>query len=209
MAHVFDRYYKKYDAWYDTHVCAFLSELEAVKKALPRRGKGLEIGCGTGRFAAALGIHTGIDPSSPMRKLACARGVNAVAGRGENIPFPAGAFDYAAIIITLCFVQDPAQVLTEANRVLKKRGRIAVGIVDKQSSLGRFYQQKKSVFYKQARFFSVKEVTKLLKQCGFGTFSYYQTLSALPDAMVSVEHAAKGFGKGGFVVISAVKQKEL
>jgi ubiquinone/menaquinone biosynthesis C-methylase UbiE len=208
MANAFDRYYNKYDAWYDEHKFAFLSELEAVKKALPRRGKGLEIGCGTGRFAAELGIDIGIDPSAAMRKIARARGVKALPGRGEAIPFPDCAFDYAAIIITLCFVQDPAKVLAEAGRVLKKRGRIVIGIVDKNSFLGKFYKRKKSVFYKQAKFLSVKEVTKLIKQCGFGSFSYYQTLSVLPDAMRSAEHAAKGFGRGGFAVISAVKGKD-
>jgi hypothetical protein len=61
------------------------------------------------------------------------------------------------------------------------------------------------VFYKQAKFFRVKEITDLLKETGFGLFSYYQTISISPDKMNSVEKPKKGFGKGGFVVISAKK----
>ncbi|MDD5005381.1 MAG: class I SAM-dependent methyltransferase [Candidatus Omnitrophica bacterium] len=205
MSDVFDRYYKKYDAWYDKHKFAFLSELEAIKKVLPRNKKGLEIGVGTGRFAAELGITTGIDPSRNMLEIAQKRGVNARLGFGENISFLNEVFDYVAVIITLCFVKDPQKVLKEAFRVLKRNGRIIIGIVDKESFLGKFCQRKKSAFYKQAKFLSTKEVTDLLKETGFGSFSYYQTISILPDKMDSLEKPRKGFGKGGFVVISAGK----
>ncbi len=40
MNNVFDSYYKKYNAWYDKNKFAYLSELEAVKKVLPRKGFG-------------------------------------------------------------------------------------------------------------------------------------------------------------------------
>lgn len=202
---VFDKFYRKYDAWYDRHQFVFLSELEAIKKVLPQGKKGLEIGVGTGRFAAALGITAGIDPSRRMLEIARERGVNAKFGTGEDIPFPGGAFDYAAIIITLCFAENPGKVLEEAHRVLRKNGKIIVAIVDKESFLGKFYRKKKSVFYKQARFLSAEEVSALLKEAGFAAFSYYQTLSVLPDQMRSVEQPQKGFGKGGFAVIAGKK----
>lgn len=51
---VFDRYAGDYDTWFDTHAEVFVSELDAVRALLPNRGKGVEIGAGTGRFAAAL-----------------------------------------------------------------------------------------------------------------------------------------------------------
>ncbi|MBN1913678.1 MAG: class I SAM-dependent methyltransferase, partial [Candidatus Omnitrophica bacterium] len=167
--------------------------------------RGLEVGVGTGRFAQNLGISTGIDPSEKMLEIARARGVDAKVGFGENIPFPDGTFDYVAIIITLCFVKDPAKVLAQARRVLKSAGRIIVAIVDKESFLGRYYQRKKSVFYKQARFLSVKEAIGLLKGAGFSRFVFYQTISVLPKKMASVEKPKKGFGKGGFIVIGARK----
>jgi len=205
MNNVFDKNYEKYDAWYDKHKFAFLSELKAIKKVLPRNGKGLEIGVGTGRFAEALGIADGIDPSPSMLALAQKRGIKVCSGFGEDMPFAAGTFDHVAMIITLCFVSDPLKVLNEAARVLKKDGKIIIGIVDKYSFLGRFYQKKKSVFYRQAKFMSVDDVTGNLKAAGFRVVSIYQTISILPDKMKAVEEPKEGFGRGGFVVISANK----
>jgi len=206
MSDVFGKHYKKYDAWYDKHKFAFLSEIEAIKKVLPRNKKGLEIGVGTGRFASRLGIKYGVDPSENMLKIAQKRGIDAHRAQGERLPFDSSALDYIAIIITLCFVKDPVKVLIEAKRVLKKRGKVIIGIIDKDSFLGRFYQGKKSLFYRQAHFFGVRELTDLLKMTGFSRISYYQTIYKFPDKMHSVEKPKKGFGKGAFVVISGEKR---
>ena len=202
----FDRYYKKYDAWYDKNKFAYLSELEAIKKVLPKEGKGLEVGIGTGRFAGPLDITVGIDPAKNMVEIARQRGVDARLGSGEDLPFIDGAFDYVAVIITLCFVKDPQKVLREAKRVLKRNGKIIIGIINKDSFLGKFYHEKKSVFYKQANFFSAKEVVDLLKRTGFSRFSYYQTIFKFPDMINSIEKPKKGLGEGGFVVISAKEE---
>ena len=206
MRGVFGRYCQRYDTWYDRNRFAYLSELEAVKKVLPRRGKGLEVGVGTGRFAGPLGIGYGLDPSKEMLDVAKKRGVKIKKGFGERLAFKDGDFDYAAIIITLCFVMDPGRVLKEAHRVLRKGGRIILGIVDKDSFLGRFYKRKKSLFYKKARFFNVKEVTDMLRKAGFSGFSRYQTLYRLPGEMRSVHRPRRGSGRGGFVVVSGVKK---
>lgn len=202
MSNVFNRYWKKYDAWYDKYRFAYLSELAAVKKVLPKKGKGLEIGVGTGRFASALGIEYGIDPSRNMLKLARKRGIDARLGTGDKIPFASSAFDYVTIINTLCFVKDPIKVLQEARRVLKKKGRLIIGIINKSSFLGEFYQKKKSLFYRQAHFLDIKETVDLLRQSGFKKFSYFQTLFYLSEEISSIENPKKGFGKGGFVVVS-------
>ncbi|MBU4312227.1 MAG: class I SAM-dependent methyltransferase [Candidatus Omnitrophica bacterium] len=203
MSNIFDKYHKRYDMWYDKHRSIYLSEVEAIRRVLPKKGKGLEIGVGTGRFASALGITAGIDPAKNMVTIARQRGVDARLDFGEDLSFKNASFDYAAIIITLCFVKDPLKVLKEARRILKKNGRIIIGIIDKDNFLGKFYQKKKSVFYKEANFFSVKEVEDLLRAAGFSYFSYYQTIFRLPKKIDSIERPRKGFGKGGFVVISA------
>lgn len=206
MKNVFDRFYKRYDAWYDRNNFAYLSELEALRKVLPKKGKGLEIGVGTARFAAPLGIKYGIDPSKKMLEIAKKRGVKVRLGNGEKLHFKNSPFDYVVIIITLCFVKNPVKVLSEAKRVLKKNGKIIIGIIDKESFLGKHYQRKKSVFYKQANFFSVKGLVNLLKATGFSRFSYYQTVFHLPEEINSIEKPKRGFSKGGFVVISGEKR---
>ncbi len=206
MRTVFDKNYKRYDEWYDRNRFVYLSELNVLKKALPKKGKGLEIGVGTGRFASKLGIPYGIDPSSNMLKIAWKRGINVQVARGEELPFEDSTFDYVLITITLCFVKDPRKVLVEAKRVLKKGGKIIVGIVDSNSFLGKYYrEEKESVFYKNARFFGIEELTGLLSALQFNKFSYYQTLYDLPEKIISVQKIKKGFGEGGFVVIKACK----
>jgi len=203
---IFDRYYQKYDSWYEKNRFAYLSELAVLKKSIPKNKRGLEIGVGTGRFAAPLNISEGIDPSPQMLEIAKQRGVSVRLGTGEDIPFAENEFDYAALIMTLCFVSNPLKVLKETGRVLKTGGRLIIGIVDKESFLGKFYESKKSIFYKNAHFFSIPELTMMLKKVGFGRFVYYQTLFSFPEEMTAVERPLKGFGKGGFVVVKSVKE---
>ncbi len=200
---IFNEHYEEYEAWYDKHKFTFLSEVEALKMALPEKGKGLEIGVGTGRFADSLGIANGIDPSPKMLELARRRGIDAQLGSGEKLPFPDNAFDHVAIINTLCFVKEPMAVLKETGRVLKANGKIIIGIIDKNNFLGRFYQKKKSLFYKQSHFFTTEEAAALLSQAGFQKFSFWQTVFTFPDEISEIEKPLKGFDHGGFVVIRA------
>jgi len=205
MKNIFDQYWRRYDTWYDEYKFAYLSEIEAIKKVLPMKGKGLEIGVGTGRFASVLGISNGIEPSTKMAKLAQKRGIRVQIGNGENLPYRDKEFDYVLIAITICFVQKPKKVISEAKRVLKDNGKIILAIVDQNSFLGKFYQEKKSIFYKEANFFSVKEMVKLLEDNEFGKFSFYQTIFNLPEKVKTIETPLEGYGKGGFVVISGEK----
>jgi len=208
MSNIFDKHYKQYDAWYEKNKCAYLSELEAIKKVLPKSGRGLEIGVGTGRFAHPLGIAIGIDPAKNMVEIAKQRGVDVLVGSGECLSFKNTTFDYVAIIITLCFVKDPLKVLKETRRVLKKHGKVIICIIDKNSFLGEYYQKKKSIFYHEAHFFSTEEVIVLLKTMGFNTSLYYQTIFTFPDKMNSIEKPQRGYGRGSFVIIRAKKLLE-
>jgi 7,8-dihydropterin-6-yl-methyl-4-(beta-D-ribofuranosyl)aminobenzene 5'-phosphate synthase len=91
----FDEHHNRYESWFATHNAAYCSELLAVRSLLPRDGFGLEIGVGTGRFAAPLGISVGLDPSAAMLEHASARGIRVVRGVAEQLPFATGSFDYA------------------------------------------------------------------------------------------------------------------
>jgi len=206
MNSVFDRYYQEYDEWYDRHKFAYLSELEALKKVLPYKGFGLEIGVGTGRFSAVLGINVGIDPSWNMVKIAQRRGVKGVVGIGEALPFKNGRFAYVVLMVTICFVENPSLVMQETKRVLRSGGRIIIGIVDKNSFLGRKYQSKKSKFYERANLYSPEEIGKVLSNTGFQKIQYYQTLFSFPEEMTSIDRIEKGSGVGGFAVITGEKR---
>lgn len=80
---------------------------------------GLEVGLGTGRFAAHLGIKIDVDPSMAMLAYAAERGVLGLQGTAEALPFKSTILDFALVVTTICFVDDPVAMLVEARRVLK------------------------------------------------------------------------------------------
>lgn len=91
---------------------------------------------GTGRFATALSLDWGIDPSEEMLRLARKRGCRVLRGEGEHLPFADAGFGWVLMVTVLCFVRDPGRVIGEAFRVLRPGGRLILGIIDPQSELG-------------------------------------------------------------------------
>ncbi|MBS3794732.1 MAG: class I SAM-dependent methyltransferase, partial [Candidatus Thorarchaeota archaeon] len=76
----------------------------------------LEVGVGSGRFARALGIEVGIDPSRELLEMAKQRDINIALARGEDGVFMNGSFGTVFLIVTICFLENPMKVLTEINR---------------------------------------------------------------------------------------------
>jgi SAM-dependent methyltransferase len=68
---------------------------------MPWQGRGLEIGVGTARFAAPLGVQVGLDPSRPMLEYAFERGISTIQGVAEALPFRDGSYDYAVAVTTI------------------------------------------------------------------------------------------------------------
>ncbi len=201
---VFETDSERYERWFENHSSAYQSEVTAVQMALPASGRGLEVGTGTGRFSTPFGIVDGVEPAAAMRRVAEARGINVLDAKAEALPFPDGTFDFVLMVTTICFVDDPLQACREAGRVLKSGGYLVIGLVDSNSELGQQYESRKaeSPFYRDARFFSVAELTQIMTNAGFENFRYHQTLFQSPEASGKVEPVKEGFGKGGFVVIS-------
>jgi ubiquinone/menaquinone biosynthesis C-methylase UbiE len=206
----FDRFAEEYDSWYEEYPAILESEINAIKPHLPLEIlsiKTLEIGVGTGRFAERLKVEYGVDPSLNMIKIAKKRGIKVVLGVAESLPFLEKSFDLVLMITTLCFLKKPEEALREVKRILKSKGRFVIGIIDRESPLGKIYEAKKekSKFYKYANFFSVEEVLKLLEKTGFKILKITQTLFQNPKDIKIQEEFKEGFGEGGFVVISAEK----
>jgi SAM-dependent methyltransferase len=203
----FDRDPERYDRWFDRHAIAYRSELLAVRALTPVAGFGLEIGVGSGRFAAPLGVACGVDPSRPMLLRARERGVPVLRAVAEALPFARATFDYALIVTTICFVDDPPAMLAETRRVLKRGGAVVVGLVDRDSSLGRHYlaHQAESPFYADASFFTAADVERLLMDTGFVDPVWVETLSEAPDRLARIEPARPGRGEGAFLVVRATR----
>lgn len=203
----FEAYHSRYEAWFRRHPAAYHAELLAVRARLPRHGLGVEIGVGTARFAAPLGISVGLDPSRAMLAYAVERGVSGIQGVAEALPFKDAVFDYGLVVTTICFVDDPQKMLNESHRVLKSGAPLVVGFVDRASRLGQQYlaHQDESVFYREARFYSALEVEKLLGDSGFVDLIWGQTLSKPLNEIQEIEPLCDGHGHGGFVVVKAVR----
>ena len=207
----FDNLAPAYDAWFEEEgKDIFAIEVRAFDEVLPSLPKPwLEIGVGSGRFAQALGIETGIDPSVRLLEMARKRGVTALLGKGEERLFDEGSFGTVFLIVTLCFVSSPLDVLQEAYRILLPSGRVVLGLVLRESPWGKFYHQKKQQghrFYKYATFYSYDEVVRLLEQAGFLIEKVVSTLFQKPGEVEYMESPRNGYSAdAGFTIIVAGK----
>ena len=125
----------------------------------------------------------------------------------EKLSFPEERFDFALMVTTICFIDDVDKSFQEVQRVLRSRGIFVIGFVDKDSPLGRTYQQRKdeNVFYREATFYSSAEVISFFQQGGFENPKIIQTVFGKLEDIGSVQDFKNGYGEGGFVVIRAVK----
>jgi len=206
----FDTLASEYDAWFEEEgKPIFDIEVKAFHEVLALLPKPwLEVGVGSGRFAQALGIGTGIDPSAKLLEMAKKRGIKVFLARGEEQFFNKETFGTVFLVMTLCFVDSPV-VLREAHRVLKPEGKIVLGLVLRESPWGKFYQAKKQEghrFYRHATLYSYQEVERLLTDSGFIIEEAVSTLFQRPGEVKKMENPREGFSvDAGFTVVMAGK----
>lgn len=204
----FDQHSQAYDLWFDKHQHIYATELKAIAECIPSHGVGLEIGVGSGRFAQPLGIGFGVEPARNMAAMATRRGVMVVQGVAEVLPFKDCAFDYILMMTSICFMESVACAFSEAHRVLQETGIAVVAMINRDSTLGKTYYRKKSesLFYKDACFYSVPEVTALMNSAGFNDFTYQQILiDELSEKRAEIT-ITDGYDQGGIVVVCGRKR---
>jgi ubiquinone/menaquinone biosynthesis C-methylase UbiE len=132
----------------------------------------LDVGCGTGRLAAALherGCRVwGIDPSPEMVAAAKRRGVNAKLARAEQLPFKEGWFERAVLWLTVHLLDRP-RAFAELRRVLAPEGRVVIATFD-PSHFDRFWLNE--IFpslerIDRERFPTEEDLTRELSASGF------------------------------------------
>jgi SAM-dependent methyltransferase len=126
-------------------------------------------------------------------------------GVTEAHPLLDRSYDTALVVTTVCFVDDVDATLREARRILRPDGQLLIGYIDKESRIGRQYQQMKdeNPFYRDATFVATDDLLDALESAGFGAFETVQTIFELPDEMTAVNSVRPGHGDGSFVAIRA------
>ncbi len=201
----FEAHSGRYEKWFARHEAAYASELLAVRALLPYQGKGLEIGVGTARFAAPLGIEFGLDPAAAMLAHARQRGVKVVRGVAEALPFTADSFDYALMVVVLSFLDDAPAGLAEIRRVLRPGGALVIAFIDKGAPSGKAYLARHAhkVFFRDATFYDGEKVQQLLGDAGFRDLRWGQTLFRQPEDLTEIEPLRSGHGSGAFAAVRA------
>ncbi len=208
---LFDDQAEKYDAWYDTKgKLAFEIELAALRPLLGDLPKPwLEVGVGSGRFAARLGIEMGVDPSEKLLEFARRRGVQVFCAYGESLPFENSSLGTVFLLTTWEFLAQPGAVLKEIYRVLKPEGRLVNGYLDRNGKWGKSYIEKARQghqLFRHARFDDYQTVVGLTRQAGFEVLRTVSTLFQGPRETAILEAPQEGYIPGAsFVVIVARK----
>lgn len=186
----------------------FASELLAIREILPEPGRWVEIGVGSGRFASALGIDTGVEPAEGIAGLARARGIQVLNGVAEDLPLADRSVDAVFLIATLCFLNDMARAFAEVTRVLVLGGAAIVGFIPSDSPFGRTYSETPAddPFFRHATLQRRTAVVAAISDAGLRLERAACTLMADPAvANDRVETPTDGWDRGSFVVLCAIK----
>ena len=135
----------------------------------------LDVGSGTGRFAAALGDQArvwGVDPSPEMLEVARGRAptVRFKEGSAEQLPFKDGWFERAVLWLVVHLLDGP-RAFPELHRVLAPGGRLLVATFDPSYFdafwLNRLFPSLEAI--DRARFPTPDELRAALEAAGFAT----------------------------------------
>jgi ubiquinone/menaquinone biosynthesis C-methylase UbiE len=201
---VADDYDNHYDASngrdYYSHIC------DGVISALPKNGKLLDIGCGTGLFMQRY-LKTGreaigIDISQGMIRRAKTRRVSDVAlGTAEVLPFRNESFDAVSSLLAFSYFQHPESMLEESFRVLKPGGSLSIctlgrniftSMVPAAYRIGEKLNVKRvGMAYFSEHYYKEEEIKKLLEDVGFVDTNVFRRSFAHVDLRPSVYYLSK------------------
>jgi len=172
-----------YEKWYQNEgQCADKEEKEILQWLIDQFTNVtsiIEIGCGTGHFSRwfeSLGLNvTAFDISMNMIGEAKKRAkLDFLIGDAGNIPIASKSFDLVTFITTLEFLEQPEAALIEAKRIAIK-GMI-LGVINKNSRLGKQYKQIGGPIWDVATFYTPKELKKLVsKMTNKAIHTFYRT----------------------------------
>ncbi|MFA4875846.1 MAG: class I SAM-dependent methyltransferase [Methanoregula sp.] len=185
----FDQFSADYDRWFDTNQDIYKGQLSCLRSHIPSSGTGLEIGAGSGRFAAPLKIRYCLDPSRQLLLIARQRGMETVQGTGESLPWRCGVFDFVLMMTVICFMDSPDEAFCEACRVLRPGGTLIIGFFDRNGEIARQEEMRspRGQFLRYAKFWSADEVRRSLARSGFTAGEIREDLHGISLAIAQKE----------------------
>jgi ubiquinone/menaquinone biosynthesis C-methylase UbiE len=188
VVNAFNQIAHLYDAWYETHQGKQIldAEIKAVEAQIPRSGLGLEIGAGTGMFAAHINKFDRpiicLEPSKEMITRSLQRCRYTILGSGENIPLRS-VTDFVYLVTVLEFISKPEKVLNEIKRISKNPTYLTLLFINADSSWGTFYKklgERGDPIFKHAKLYDVGEVFELLEDSGYEVKKIIGTITTSP-----------------------------
>jgi|GEM_PF-904412 len=213
---IFDKTASTYDNWYLSPIGmhAFCSELMGLEALLPHSGLGVDIGAGTGIFAAHLSTAERdvvcIDPSPGMLRMARKRGLPAILATAESLPMKIGSLDFAYAVTVIEFLEDPVKALRSISVTLKEDATLVILLINSESTWGEQYSkqaEKGDPVFSHARLYTEGEASSLLEKAGFELLEIMGTLTASPDEPIK-EYKLVSVKQGvGVILIKAGKMR--
>jgi len=137
---------------------------------LPAAGRVLDLGGGTGQVAQALqGFADQIvvlDESVGMLRQARLKGLPAVRGEAERLPFANGAFARILMVDTFHHLRDQRKAATELLRVLAPRGRLVIEEGNVEQTAVRIIALLEKLILMRSRFYAPQAVQAMFEAAG-------------------------------------------
>lgn len=162
-------------------------------------GRILDIGCGTGRYGAALSSAgfavVGVD-ASPDQLRHC-RGIEeTLLADATGLPFSAGSFDACILVLMLHQLtpENQVQALRECSRVLRKTGLIAIKTCSQEDLQGRPFGTyfPSALAINQRRYPALEALVSGLQDAGIGDIEIEPTHSVEARPVEAVMDAMSG-----------------
>ena len=222
----------RYDAWYDRPLGRYCLGLEAgailqALKIVPGQDL-LEVGAGTGRFAAAAaemgGCLVATEPDTVVATWAAhhrkaGNRTAWVAAWGQGLPFSDGRFDAAFTVTALCFATQHEAIVREMVRVVRPGGRVVLGELNAVAPwqiLRRIKGFVPGSPYRDAHFHTVSGLVRMLRGQGLKDIEHEALLHWLPfecPRLLSWAPRVEKWGRrwvpglGSFVMVAGTRSR--